>query len=662
MEFFFKCISVLIVALLLIFQPVNGQEHINPAKNVSVSPSADTLLFKELVSNKLRFKLPVKDGSASRYLKFSPSGNFLITSGTGAVTNLYRVEKDTATLAASFPVPTEESVFSNSEKELFLLHSRSLFKIRLSSYSIPSGEKLADATLPPLSHDLAIDASDSLLAFCESTNIRTHHTSDLELDNVYWQGTPQRLLNFNPAVADQAASVSKENHIQIRSIKTDSVLMEINAHRSKIVWIGYDPTGNLLASLDKQGYLFTWMPSSKQSIAQFKGVGGIPVFNPDGTLNLSSKGKGEEPGFVKPKKNTRQDSLNIQNNYLQTSPPAWEIFNLPILGYSPETGIRVGSGLKMMYHHKPDKDQKVPARPSVIMPKLAYGFKNNQIIAALETDIYAIKGWQLHSNLRYSINEANYFFGIGDRSVRGNRQQYMSNSFRVTGSMFKLLNSAYSAGLAFSIQHDTPLDFEKPAESNPDGTNGGWTTGIGPAFRIDNRNNIQFPTKGNFFDAAYYRYGLGQTGDYQYNEIKLDYRKYFSSNLLVKGSVFAFQALFNGTWGGTVPFYKLPYITDDRALRGMWRNLYIDRQIMSVQGEFRSFFSPQSTRYGYAVFGGAADGASNFLNNYKPDLKLVYGAGLRMQLIPMQRLDVRIDGVFNNKGDVGVYGGIGVSF
>lgn len=652
MKHIFNYTAGSIFVLLLTFATVKGQEYINPAKNLSVKVSSDTLLFKELISNKLIFKVLVKAGSASHYVKFSPSGDFLITSGNGPITTLYNVKNDTITLAASFPVLTEEGIFSSLEKELYLLHSRSFFKTSLSSYNTKSWGKLLDANFRFRAHDLTINASDSLIAFCEGTNIHTLHTSDLVTDEVFWQRSAQRLLTFNPKVSHQGASISKNNHIQIRDMKKDTVLTDINVHTSKIVWLGYDPTGTLLVSLDKQGNMFTWMPSSKQCIAHLKGVGGIPVFNQNGTLNLSSNGMGEEPVFVK----TRPYHLDT------AAMPPREISKMPVIDYSPETGLRIGLGLTVVYHPKVKKDISLRTRPTMVMPLISYGIKNNQVAAALETHIYAIKGWQLHSDFRYSIREKNYFFGIGDQSSRVNKQAYSSNTLRLNGNMLKMFNSAFSAGIAFSVQHDTPLKFEQEPAPTPEGVQGGWTIGVGPAIEIDNRNNTLFPTAGSLFNAAFYRYGLGNIGNYKYNEIKLDYRKYVPSNLLVKGSVFAFQALFNGTWGGNVPFYKLPYITADRALRGMWRNLYIDRQTTSVQGEFRSFFSARSTRYGYAVFAGAADGATNFLKNYSPDIKIVYGAGLRTQLFPKQRLDLRLDVAFNSKEDVGIYGGIGVSF
>jgi len=318
MKFFFNRRTVLIIALLMISQFVKGQEYINPTKNLSVSQSSDTLLFKELVSNKLMFKLRVKKGTASHFIKFSPSGNFMITSGTADSTNLYLVDKDKIILTATLPLVAEEAVFNASEKELFLLHCKSLFSTSFSSYSTVSCKKLASTSLPFSAQDLTINASGSLLGFCESTNLHTLHTSNLTKDNMYWQGSVPRLLTFNPVIPDQAASVNKENHIQIRDIKKDTVLMEIKAHGAKIVWLGYDPTGTLLVSLDNRGHLFTWMPSLKKCVAQLKGLSGIPVFHPNGTLNLSANGHGEEPGFVRRRENAVRQSLHGRNYFVES--------------------------------------------------------------------------------------------------------------------------------------------------------------------------------------------------------------------------------------------------------------------------------------------------------------------------------------------------------
>ena len=194
------------------------------------------------------------------------------------------------------------------------------------------------------------------------------------------------------------------------------------------------------------------------------------------------------------------------------------------------------------------------------------------------------------------------------------------------------------------------------------GKAGGTLIGLGPAFRYDSRNNTLFPARGSLLDITFQQYGLFKTGNYQYRQVRADYRKYFPLGRAANTSVLAVHGLIDATWNGTVPFYALPYFTGDRAFRGIWRNLYIDQQIVALQAEFRSVFSKADPRFGYVIFAGVADGANDFFRNYTADVKVAYGLGLRTQVLPKTRMYARLDYAMTSKGDYGVFGGIGVSF
>jgi len=86
---------------------------------------------------------------------------------------------------------------------------------------------------------------------------------------------------------------------------------------------------------------------------------------------VNGQDKGEGPGFVEHKKYAGPDSLNTQNYYLEHVSPSTEIFNLPIIGYNPQTGTRVGLALNMIFYPKPGKNQSYHNMPSVIMPMIA---------------------------------------------------------------------------------------------------------------------------------------------------------------------------------------------------------------------------------------------------------------------------------------------------
>ena len=124
----------------------------------------------------------------------------------------------------------------------------------------------------------------------------------------------------------------------------------------------------------------------------------------------------------------------------------------------------------------------------------------------------------------------------------------------------------------------------------------------------------------------------------------------------------AVQALYHGTFNGEAPFYQLPYLSADRILRGVWRNLYIDRQAIALQGELRSNFSNVDPRYGYVVFAGAGDVAPNFFKGYDPAITGVFGVGFRQQVIPKLKLQSRIDFSVTTKGNFGIFGGVGLTF
>jgi len=77
-------------------------------------------------------------------------------------------------------------------------------------------------------------------------------------------------------------------------------------------------------------------------------------------------------------------SQNVSGQHVsgQHISPSTEISNLPIIGYNPQTGARVGLALNMVFYPKPGKNQSHHNLPSVIRPMIAYGFKNKQVITS----------------------------------------------------------------------------------------------------------------------------------------------------------------------------------------------------------------------------------------------------------------------------------------
>ncbi|TYR34689.1 BamA/TamA family outer membrane protein [Sphingobacterium phlebotomi] len=399
--------------------------------------------------------------------------------------------------------------------------------------------------------------------------------------------------------------------MEVRDLLEDRVLHTIRTDTVQIKKIAYTPTGKGLISLDERGNLATW--------------------------NLADR------------------SVQLRDQV--------DILPSPLIAYTPETSFLLGFGMSFVFHAQDHSAAASPrySRPSIITPAVAYGF-SGQIQASVTADHFSKGGWHFANQIRYVNNNRSYFFGLGHHAQRSNRTIYHNNVFSLAGSVTKGIGDRFFAGVGYQIRYDSSLDFDASAPLPIPDNNGGLLAGIGPVLQFDTRNDLLFPTKGYYVDLSFTRFGSWLKSDYGFSDVRIDYRGFHALPILTTGTTLAVQALYHGTMDGEAPFYQLPYLSADRILRGVWRNLYIDRQAVALQAELRSNFSNIDPRYGYVLFAGAGDVAPNFFKGYTPDIVGVFGMGYRQQVIPKRKLQSRIDVSYTTKGDFGIFGGLGLSF
>jgi outer membrane protein assembly factor BamA len=250
-----------------------------------------------------------------------------------------------------------------------------------------------------------------------------------------------------------------------------------------------------------------------------------------------------------------------------------------------------------------------------------------------------------------------YYLGLGDRVSNDAKTLYKNNAFFTEGEFTTRLGGHFQGGIRYHFRHDSPLEFDHKAQPLPP-AQAGWLTGIGPVLRFDSRDDALYPTMGHLISVSAVRYGSYLGGDYSYDDVRADFRAYHK----LGPGVLAWRAFFQGTFNGNAPFYQLPYISADHVLRGLLRNQYIDKQSLSAETEFRGDFSKVDKRFGYLLFAGAGDVSENFFRNYHPKVTGVFGAGFRQQLMPKSNLQSHLEVSFTTRGDVGVFGGIGMAF
>ncbi|MDW3192968.1 MAG: BamA/TamA family outer membrane protein [Cytophagales bacterium] len=311
---------------------------------------------------------------------------------------------------------------------------------------------------------------------------------------------------------------------------------------------------------------------------------------------------------------------------------SWSAF--PALASQPETGFQFGASGGFTWSD-PDTT-KTFSRPSSLTPFFLYTVRN-QIISGLTLDYFFLDGKNLGLSPRFRLFP-DKFFGIGNDTDPDISEGYTHLFFQLEGQYSFPLNDKLFYGAYFDIQQSNLRELEAGGilETNVlEGSNGGFQAGIGPAVRLDSRDNTIYPTQGYFINL---RTLFNYVGDFSYSNLTIDARRYIGWN---EGKdVLAIQA-FGSFNAGRIPFYKLPQLGGDAALRGISNaSVYRDNQMMYSQVEYRRYLF---WIVGAVAYLGAGDVAENLEDFRLGEFKYAGGVGLRFQVVRDERLNIRFD-------------------
>lgn len=592
------------------------------------------------------------------FFTMSDDGNFLVYSIKAKekkITYIYDLS-NTGALAQTLPFAIESAAFNNKVDKAFFIHSKTFWGARLAAYNTKRWHKLAERSITDLTNSIAVNADGSQLLAAARSVVRVIDAETLKTKKVNWETSRLKELVYNPRNSEQYASVNHKNLIEVRDLLEDRVIHTIWDKGGKMEQLAFDSEGQLI-SLDDSGNLSVWDLNTKKRQVRKNNV---RAFDRLGKNRLAFLGKNWESDNY-----GKDASLAVQPDsaFIPLKTRNIGIVPIPIIAYGPETSLVLGLGMSFIFSPPVDSTatDRNFFRPSLLTPSVSYGFKG-QLQGTLSSDYFSKQGWHFFNRIDYLRNNRSPFFGFGNHVKQGIKAVYHNHVFSWEGAFTKAIGRRFFAGVNFLIRYDSPLDFEASAPLTLPDNKGGFAVGIGPVLRFDTRNDLIFPTSGHYLDISFTRFGEWIGSEYGYSDLKLDYRVYHPLPVLTKGTTLAVQALFHGTYNGEVPFYQLPYLSADRILRGVWRNLYIDKQAFAIHGELRSDFNNIDPRFGYVLFAGVGDVADNFFKGYDPKLIGVFGLGVRQQIIPKLKLQSRIDCSVNTRGDIGVFGGVGVAF
>ncbi len=326
------------------------------------------------------------------------------------------------------------------------------------------------------------------------------------------------------------------------------------------------------------------------------------------------------------------DSANPKKKYL---------FVIPILSYKPET--RWQAGINVSYFFKAGKMDST-TRTSAIRSNFSIT-QNKQYSIRPFFDVFTNRN-KYNFRGQYQFTDfIEYYWGIGNQVQESAKELYSFRQHKANVKAMRLITHGLYAGIQLNIENTYGLGYAENGfmkTSGITGTTGYFEAGIGPVVSFDTRNHVFYPTNGHFIDlsATFYQKALGS--DHTFNSINIDARKYFS---LGGEQVIALQAFghFNTR---QVPYRMMGTIGNESYFRGYYFGRFRDIHAATFQAEWRK---PVWGPVGIVVFAGAGNVSAD-LNGLSSRVKPMVGGGIRVKAIPREKVNVRLDYAWGEKG------------
>ena len=318
----------------------------------------------------------------------------------------------------------------------------------------------------------------------------------------------------------------------------------------------------------------------------------------------------------------------------------------PSVAIDPASGIQIGALSLISVIPRENKKLRF-YRPTCISTHVSYS-TNHWLNLKSDMRIFTKHGFVVNNLVQYQISP-DKFYGIGNDTLNTKPVSFDMKDFQLSGNISKSLSTVCYLGFAFDISYRTykAIDSSEadflPAQKNK------LLLGFGPLFTFDRRDNVNYPTQGEYITFGLKYFTPHDKKNYTFFKVEIDARNYLT---LFKDFILASQ-LFFGYSSGDMPFYSLNQLGGQSRLRGISNKyMYIDKGAYYAQCELRKHVW---NRFGFTVFGGLGNTYETLSDIGDSVLKYVYGVGLRFQSDIKNNINLRVDYGRGSFGDSGIY-------
>ena len=352
-------------------------------------------------------------------------------------------------------------------------------------------------------------------------------------------------------------------------------------------------------------------------------------------------------------------SQTVKDTVTSGDRSGWMAF--PFASYSPETEWAFGAA--GLYYFRTSSNSLNNTRVSNIITSVVYTTKKQLSIEVkydlyFSNDDYRLDGYTSFSRFPSS------FFGVGNFTNEQNEEVYTPKYYHLKNIFVKRIITKNKGGLYVGLRQEFRTD--KILESEPDGkinnsqlvgSNGGSVFGLGIYAIFDTRDNTLSSSEGKYAEVQLNFFNKLLFSDYNFTSFLIDLRDYESFAVFNSQTTMAlqFSTMFTK---GNIPFYILPTIGGNKNMRGVYEGRYRDNNSFFLQAEYRF---PIYWIVGMTVFAGTGQVAKDIMDYSLKGLKIAYGFGVRLNVIPDEKVILRADFGFSQGGSQ-IYLGFGEAF
>lgn len=308
------------------------------------------------------------------------------------------------------------------------------------------------------------------------------------------------------------------------------------------------------------------------------------------------------------------------------------VAGIPVVFYTPETSAGLGGGLTLTF---PRGEPHEHLRPNSLQTFGLYSLKN-QYMFFLSPEVHSHDdAWRFRPIFMFSYYP-DTFYGIGRDVSKDDEEDFTTETVVIRPQLLRRVHSHWNAGLFLKWKRTDVVEIEDDGQlvqRDLPGVDGSRFVGLGPILEWDSRDQLFYPTRGSWHQltAEFYRDGMGSDHDYERYTLDLRHYRSFRENHVVAGQLTA------TTLSGEIAFNEFARID---IMRGILASRYRDRHAVSAQVEYRF---PLYKRLSGVTFVSAGDVMNRWSDLDPGELKFAGGAGLRFQLNPRDRINMRLD-------------------